>query len=95
VTALAAALRADPAPEVRRAAARSLGGIGGESAVAALSGAAAQESEVTVRAEIVHALAGQGGVARAALERIAEGDADAGVRNLARTSLRPLRGPGN
>ena len=94
-TALAAALRGDPAPEVRRAAARSLGGIGGESAVAALSGAAAQESDVTVRAEIVHALAGKGSDAREALQRIAESDPDAGVRNLARASLRSVRGPGN
>jgi hypothetical protein len=95
VTALAAALRGDPAPEVRRAAARSLGGIGDESAIAVLTEAAPDEPEVTVRAEIVHALAGQGSVARATLEGIAKRDPDAGVRNLARASLRPLPGPGN
>lgn len=54
VAALGAALRDDPAPEVRRACAQALGSIGGHEAV--LRRAAGAEPDPTVRAEIAHAL---------------------------------------
>jgi hypothetical protein len=88
---LGAALRADTAPEVRRACAQALGRIPGAGAVQALTEAAPDEPDVIVRAEIVHALAAQGGPARAAVARIARGDADPGVRDLARHSLDAIK----
>jgi hypothetical protein len=60
VPSLSAALRTDDAPEVRRACAQALGRIPGADAVRALKAAAPDEPEVTVRAEIGHALAAQG-----------------------------------
>jgi hypothetical protein len=84
---LGASLRADPASEVRRACAQAIGRIGGRDAVRLLSAAASREPDVTVRAEIVHALITQGDGARAALERIARHDTDPNLRNLARGSL--------
>ena len=87
VTALGASLQADPAPEVRRACAQSIGRIDGPDAVRLLSEAASHEADVTVRAEIVHALTIQGDTARAALDRIARHDTDLNLRNLARGSL--------
>lgn len=59
VTPLGGALRADAAPEVRRACAQALGRIGGAGAVQALSQAAPDEPDEIVRAEIAQALAGQ------------------------------------
>jgi len=87
VVPLGAALHADPSPEVRRECAHAIGRIGGASAVRALADAASHEPDVIVRAEIVHALAAQGFPARAALARIASGDPETSVRNLAHHSL--------
>ena len=80
---LGAALRADPADDVRRACAQQLGRLQGAEAIQALAGAATGERDVSVRVEIVHALSAQGFPARKALERIAHDDADASVRDLA------------
>ena len=81
---LGASLRADPAPEVRRACAQSIGRLDGPDAVPLLAAAASHEPEVTVRAEIVHALISQGSPARTALDRIAHHDNDSYIRRLAR-----------
>jgi hypothetical protein len=88
---LGTSLCADPAPEVRRACAQAIGRTGTPDAVGLLSAAVSHESDVTVRAEIVHALILQGDAARTVLERIAGSDADLSLRNLARGSLEALK----
>jgi hypothetical protein len=87
VAALGAALRKHPLPSVRRACAQSLGRVGGAVAMRSLAAAAAQEPEVIVRAEIVNALTGFGGVAREALAVIARDDRDEELRALAQRKL--------
>jgi hypothetical protein len=84
VAPLGAALRADPAIEVRVSCAQTLGRIRGATGVRALSDALPAEREVRVRIEIVHALAEQGiPETRAVLDRVARDDPDADVRKLA------------
>jgi HEAT repeat protein len=83
---LGAALRDDPASEVRVMCAQTLGRIRGAAGVRALAEAMPGERDVRVRIEIVHALAEQGiAEARSALDRIARDDADASVRGLAKS----------
>jgi hypothetical protein len=91
VVPLGKALRADPALEVRRACAQALGRIGGAGALRALADVASREPDQTVRAELVHALAAQGYLARDALAQIARSDEDAGVRSLAHRSLDAIK----
>ncbi|MET0340069.1 MAG: HEAT repeat domain-containing protein [Polyangiales bacterium] len=79
---LAAALRIDPASEVRRTAAQALATIGGAPALAALASAAGQP-DMLVRTEVVHALARLGRPALPVLRAIARDDPDAAVRALA------------
>jgi len=85
--ALGVALRENPLAPVRRACAQALGRLGGAEAVSELAESVAHEPEVLVRAEIVNALAGQGGVAREALAVIAREDPDDELRALARRRL--------
>jgi len=85
--ALGAALREHPLASVRRACAQALGRVGGATAMRELATSAAQEPEVVVRAEIINALAGQGGVAREALAVIARDDRDEDLRALAQRKL--------
>ncbi|WP_433727395.1 HEAT repeat domain-containing protein [Actinoplanes sp. CA-051413] len=91
VVPLRAALRTDPAAEVRRGSAQAIGRIGGAEAISALAEAASREPDMLVRMEIVHALRAQGAGARAVLAGIADGDPDAAVRQLARYGFDSIR----
>ena len=88
VTTLGVALHTDPHASVRRACAAALGVIEATEAVQALASAAAKEPEVTVRAEIINALAAHGDIARDALVVIARYDTDDDLRALAQRKLR-------
>jgi HEAT repeat protein len=87
IATLADILHSDPAREVRRACAQAIGHIKSNDAVRFLSEAASNELDVTVRAEIVHALILQGAASRDALQRIALHDTDSNLRHLARGRL--------
>ncbi len=79
---LSSALRADPAPEVRSPCAQAPGRISHVTPVQGLAAAAPDESDSSVRIEIVHALARYGAAACDALWRIARRDPDYSVRTL-------------
>jgi len=92
VPALSTVLKSDLPPEVQRASAQALGRIGGTASVQVLTEAIAEVSNVTVRAEIVHALAAQGSAAYAALAHIARSDPEATIRELAQGSIAAMQG---
>jgi len=87
VAPLGDALREAVVPEVRRAAAQALSRIGGQEAVQNLWDGISDQPDVTVRAEIVHALTAQGYIARIPLLKIATNYPDAKIRQLARESV--------
>lgn len=83
----------DPAPLVRKEAARQLGEKAPPGAAAALAQLLAQDPSAEVRGAAATALGRVGGPeARGALEQAAAGDADAGVRSQARAALTRLGG---
>lgn len=95
VVPLGAALCADPSPEVRRACAYAIGCINNAGAVQTLGNAASHESDATVCAEIIHALAAQGSAARIALAQIVNSYPEASLRNLAHHYLDSIKATEN